>query len=125
MKKAILKITTALALGATIFAGPTSFPHETSTVTAKSYSSPKSGSWKGFKKVKLKQDIYIYKMKKGPSHAQDYVLKKIKVKKNTILNLEGWCMSCGGSYPVKSSKYKWTKTTYYQTFADQNKKFWY
>ena len=125
MKKTILKITAALALGATIFVGPTSLPNETSTVTAKSYSSPKPGSWKGFKKVKIKQDIYIYKMKKGPSHAQDYVLKKIKVKKNTMLKLEGWCMSCGGSYPVKSSKYKWTKTTYYQTFADQNKKFWY
>lgn len=125
MKKTILKVTAALVLGATISTGPTSLSNYNSTVTAKSYSSPKPGSWKGFKKVKLKQDIYIYKMKKGPSHAQDYVLKKIKVKKNTMLKLEGWCMSCGGSYPVKSSKYKWTKTTYYQTFADQNKKFWY
>ena len=65
MKKTILKVITALALGATIFAGPTSLHNDTSTVTAKSYSSPKPGSWKGFKKVKIKQDIYICKMKKA------------------------------------------------------------
>lgn len=44
MKKTILKVTAALALGATIFAGFTSLPNDTSTVTAKSYSSPKPGS---------------------------------------------------------------------------------
>lgn len=124
MKNTILKITSAVVLVGTIFTSNIALTNN-STASAKSYSSPKPNSWNGFKSVKLKKDIYIYKMKKGPSHAQDSVLKKIKVKKNTIVKLEGWCMSCGGSYYVKSSKLKWSKTVYYQTFADPDKKFWY
>lgn len=126
MKNTILKITSAVVLGTTIFASNIALANDTTTIaTAKSYSSPKPNSWNGFKSVKLKKDIYVYKMKKGPSHAQDYALKKIKVKKNTIVKLEGWCMSCGGSYYVKSSKFKWSKTVYYQTFSKENAKFWY
>jgi len=127
MKKSFLNVTTALALGVTLFASPVTLSNQQpTTATAKSYSSPKPNSWYGFKSVKLKKTIYVYKMKKGRSHAEDYVLKKVKVKKNSIVKLEGWCMSCGGTYYVKSSKFKWTKTTYYQTgYVDSNKKFWY
>lgn len=126
MKKTMMKIASALALSAAIFTAPSIFDNDAmTTATAKSYTSPKPNSWNGFKSVKLKKDIYVYKMKKGRSHAEDRPLKKIKVKKNTIVKLEGWCMSCGGSYYVKSSKMKWSKTVYYQTFADPNKKFWY
>lgn len=126
MKNAILKITSVVVLGATIFTGNIALNNDTiNIVTAKSYSSPKPNSWVGFKSVKLKKDIYVYKMKKGPYHAADYSLKKIKVKKNSIIKIEGWCMSCGGSYYVKTPKFKWSKTVYYQTFSRENEKFWY
>lgn len=127
MKKSILNVTTAVALGVTLLVGPTTLSNpQVVTAAAKSYSSPKPNSWDGFKSVKLKKTIYVYKMKKGRSHAEDSVLKKVKVKKNSIVKLEGWCMSCGGTYYVKSSKFKWTKNTYYQTgYVDSNKKFWY
>ncbi|MBQ0140147.1 MAG: hypothetical protein KBT36_12710 [Kurthia sp.] len=99
----------------------------TDAVQAKSYSSPKAGAyWKGYKKVKLKRNLSVYKMQKGKAHYQDRRVKKYTLKKNSYVYVQAWCMSCGGTFVVKTAKLKPTKKTYYQTsYYDMKAKFWY
>lgn len=99
----------------------------TDVAQAKSYSSPKAGAfWKGYKKVKLKRNITVYKMQTGASHAQDRAVKKYTLKKNSYVYIQAWCMSCGGTFVAKTTKLKPTKKTYYQTgYYDMKAKFWY
>lgn len=96
-------------------------------VDAKSYSSPKAGAnWKGYKKVKLKKNITVYKMKQGAAHYQDRAVKKYTLKKNSYVYIQAWCMSCGGTFVLKTAKLKPKGKTYYQTdYVDMKAKFWY
>lgn len=124
LSKSLSLITSTLLLSSALI-----FPSVSSedSAIAASYASPKTGSyWKDYKKVKLKKNITIYKIKKGISHAQDRTIKNIKLKKNSYAYIQSWCMSCGGTYVIKTKKLKPTKTTYYQTgYMDMDKKFWY